>query len=261
VAALLPQQFDLPLSLILLDSLVAGAGYRKEGQDNDTATTHSIMMTTATVSRALRCFSFVIDHYGKDTNVGTRGSSVKEGDADVIFACLGDRSEGGQMTNSRLALRKRRSGANGEEFRFRGRVVEMGLNPQTNKMETSLVIDWGVDQAAAKKPKTEDAWGRSKATNLLRRIIMRLLAECGEQIKPFADGPTVRALKFTLVEAEFYKTYATTGEGEKAKKHAKRMALQRAVENAGDRITTREIEGIDYIWLSQPGVGETLGPA
>src|SRR6516162_3778705 len=89
VEAEFKQRFDLPLSLILIDSLVAGAGYSKEGQDNDTAITHKIMMVAAEASRALSCFVFVIDHYGKDVNVGTRGSSVKEGDADVIFACLG----------------------------------------------------------------------------------------------------------------------------------------------------------------------------
>jgi AAA domain/Primase C terminal 2 (PriCT-2)/Bifunctional DNA primase/polymerase, N-terminal len=135
------ERFDLPLSLILIDSLIAGAGYRKEGQDNDAALTNTIMANMAKVSRALGCFVFVIDHFGKDTNVGTRGSSVKEGDADVIFACLGDRSEAGQVTNSRLALRKRRSGPNGEEFPFRGQVVDMGLNPKTGKTETTLVIN------------------------------------------------------------------------------------------------------------------------
>jgi hypothetical protein len=260
VATRLKQQFDLPLSLILVDSLVAGAGYRKEGQDNDAAVTHAIMTTMAQVSRALGCFAFVIDHYGKDTNVGTRGSSVKEGDADVIFACLGDRSEGGQVSNSRLALRKRRSGANGEEFSFRGRVVEMGLNKKTGKMETTLVLDWGDARQPATASNKND-WGRSKGVKLLRRIIMNLLVDCGEQIKPFADGPLVRALKVKLVEEEFYKAYLTTGETDATKKNAKRMAFQRAIDNAGDKITTRDIGGVDYIWLSQAGPGETAGAA
>jgi len=255
VAAEFNQRFDLPLSLILIDSLVAGAGYSKEGQDNDAAIAHRIMMVAAEVGRALGCFVFVIDHYGKDTNVGTRGSSVKEGDADVIFACLGDRSEGGEVSNSRVALRKRRSGPNGEEFAFQGKVVEMGLNPKTGKMETTLVIEWsdGGDQT---KPKKDD-WGRGKAVRTLRRIIMNLLADCGEQIRPYADGPTVRALKLKLVEDEFYKSYATPADTEEAKKHAKRMAFKRALEQAGDKITTREIGDSDYIWLPQKGPGET----
>jgi AAA domain-containing protein/DNA primase RepB-like protein len=256
VASRLKERFNLPLSLILIDSLIAGAGYRKEGQDNDAALTNTIMANMAKVSRAIGCFTFVIDHFGKDTNVGTRGSSVKEGDADVIFACLGDRSEAGQVANSRLALRKRRSGPNGEEFPFRGAVVEMGVNPKTGKMETTLVIDWE-ETGQARTPKRDD-WGRGKAVKLLRRIIMNQLVDCGEQIKPWADGPLVRALKVKLVETEFHKAYLTTGETDMDKRHAKRMAFQRAVNAAGDKVVTREVGGVDYIWLSQAGPGETV---
>ena len=255
-AAEFNRRFNLPLSLILIDSLIAGAGYRKEGQDNDAALTNTIMANMAKVSRAIGCFTFVIDHFGKDTNVGTRGSSVKEGDADVIFACLGDRSEAGQVTNSRLALRKRRSGPNGEEFPFRGQVVDMGLNPKTGKMETTLVINWE-EAGQARAPKKDD-WGRSKAVKLLRRTIMNLLVDCGEQIRPFADGPLVRALKVRLVETEFHKAYLTTGETEAIKKQAKRMAFRRAIDSTGDKIVTREVGGVDYIWLSQAGPGETV---
>jgi AAA domain-containing protein/bifunctional DNA primase/polymerase-like protein len=257
VASRLKERFDLPLTLILIDSLIAGAGYRKEGQDNDAALTNTIMANMAKVSRAIGCFTFVIDHFGKDTNVGTRGSSVKEGDADVIFACLGDRSEAGQVTNSRLALRKRRSGPNGEEFPFHGVVVEMGLNPKTGKMETTLVVNWE-ETGQARTPKKDD-WGRSKGVKILRRTIMNLLVDCGEQIKPWSDGPAVRALKVKLVESEFHKAYLTTGDTEEAKKHAKRMAFQRAINSTGDKVVTREVGGIDYIWLSQAGPGETGG--
>jgi hypothetical protein len=262
VAADFKQRFNLPLVLILIDSLIAGAGYTKEGQDNDAAIARAVKMMADKVSRVVGCFVFIIDHYGKDTQVGTRGSSVKEVAADVIVACLGDRTDGGSVSNSRVALRKRRSGPNGEEFPFRGKVVEMGKNPKTKKMETTLVIDWGDDgQQPTAKPKWNE-WGRSNAVKLLRRTIMELLVDCGEQIRPFADGPMVRALKLELVAAEFSKRYvAQHGGDEKAKKNAKRMAFNRALDAAGDKITGREIGGIDYIWLSKPGPGEAGGGA
>src|SRR5262249_9363787 len=166
------------------------------------------------------------------------------------------RSEAGQVTNSRLALRKRRSGPNGEGFPFHGVVVEMGLNPKTGKMETTLVVNWeGTGQA--RTPKKDD-WGRSKCVRILGRTIVELLGDCGEQIKPWSDGPAVRALKVKLVESEFHKAYLTTGDTEEAKKHAKRMAFQRAINSTGDKVVTREVGGIDYIWLSQAGPGETV---
>jgi len=237
--------------------LIAGAGYTKEGQDNDAVLAHAVKKIADKVSQALGCFVFIIDHFGKDVSTGTRGSSVKEVDADVIVACLGKRSEAGEITSSSLAIRKRRAGPTGEEFPFKGRIVDMGLNPHTGRMETTLVIDWDHRHTAhPTKPKNE--WGRSKGVKLLRRIIMNLMADCGEQIKPFANGPLVRALKVSLVEAEFLKSYVTVGETEKAKKDAKRKAFQRAVDTAGDNLTTREIGSIDYIWLVNPSPAENV---
>jgi hypothetical protein len=133
----------------------------------------------------------------------------------------------------------------------------MGENPKTKKKETTLVIDWGVEPGQQSAKPKWDEWKGGKSGKLLRRIIMNLLVECGEQIKPFADGPMVRALKIDLVEAEFFKSYRTVGETEKAKKDAKRKAFQRALDKADDKIITREVGGTDYVWLSQKGPGET----
>jgi hypothetical protein len=250
-ATRLKEQFNLPLALIIVDSTVAAAGYRREGQDNDVAMTHAIMMTLKKVGHALGCFAFGIDHYGKDATVGTRGSSVKEGDADVILACLGDKDEAGDVTNLRLALRKRRSGANGEEFPFRKRVVEMGTNKH-GKAETTLVLDFGTDPNAAHgPPKDTDEWGKSKAVRHLRKVLMDLMVDHGADIQPFPDGTTVRALKLELVRTEFCRSYATHADTEKAKKHAKQVAFGRALDAARDKaITTREIHGEEWIWPS-----------
>jgi len=112
------ERFGLPLVLIVIDTIITAAGYKKEGADNDAATTFKIMDTMMKIGREVGCFVFGIDQFGKDANVGTRGSSAKEAAADVILATLGDKSEGGKVSNCRLALRKRRGGPNGEEFPF-----------------------------------------------------------------------------------------------------------------------------------------------
>jgi hypothetical protein len=257
VTAVLERRFKLPLSMIMIDTIADAAGYRREGSDNDAAITQMVMNTLAQIARALGCFVCGIDHYGKDANAGTRGSSAKEARADVVLACLGDRSEAGHISNSRLALRKRRSGPNGEEFRFTARPVDMGAD-QNGRPITTLVLDWQTSDDDAPKPTKAEEWGGGKAIQKLRGIIMSLMADVGEQIRPFADGPVVRALKIKLVEAEFYKTYHTTGTTERNKRNAKRMAFQRAVLEADAKkiIITREIAGEDYVWLNKPGPGE-----
>jgi hypothetical protein len=265
VAARLKAEFNLPLSLIEIDTIVTGADYQREGQDNDVATTHRMMMTMARVARALHCFVFGVDHYGKDASVGTRGSSVKEGDADVILACLADKTEAGKVSNHRLALRKRRNGSNGEEFPFRTQVVEVGTN-KYGKPETTLVISYGEDPNAPPKPARDDDWGKAKPVLHLKKVIMSLMAEHGQDIHPFPDGKPIRALKVELVEAEFLRSYPVSGRGGDNKEQiqdTKRRAFKRGLEDAAIKknvIVTREIHGVDWVWFATKSPDENAGP-
>jgi AAA domain/Bifunctional DNA primase/polymerase, N-terminal len=256
VAIRLREQFDLPLSLILVDTIIAGAGYRRDGQDNDAATTHAIMQTLARLARATGAFVLGLDHYGKDASVGTRGSSAKEGGADLILACLADKNEAGQVSNPRLVIRKRRSGPNGEEFPFQPRVVEVGTN-KFGKPETTLVLDWGTSADQPARPTGgEDDWGKSKPVRHLRKVIMSLMVEHGTEIQPFRDGGPIQALKVELAEAEFLKSYPAARKSDNPKrdpKRSKERAFSRALEDAVDRnvVTTREMHGVEWIWLSR----------
>src|SRR5262245_16209575 len=251
VAAKLKAEFDLPLVLIEIDTLIAAAGFTKEGAENDAAAGQAIMHALMQLARNAHCFVFGVDHFGKDVNVGTRGSSAKEGAADVVLATLGDKAVSGEVTNTRLALRKRRSGANGQEFPFKTRVVDMGVNSRGNP-ETTLVLDWG---STVPPPKTaKEDWGKTKGIKLLRRIIMSMLAGQGISICPWADGQAVRALKLEDVKTEFLKSYYTKGDTEALKTKAKKAAFVRAVQaaslDAKAVIVTRVIDEVEYVWLA-----------
>jgi hypothetical protein len=254
-AAQLKADFDLPLALIAIDTSIAAAGYTKDGADNDTATSHAVMRTLAQVARKAGCFVLGIDHFGKDATVGTRGASVKEGDADVVLALLGEKSISGEVVNTRLALRKRRGGANGQEFPFKPRVVDMGTDKRGMPV-TTLVLDWG---ETTETPGAKDNW-TSKGLSLLKRIVMSLLADCGTDIKPWADGPTVRAINVELVRPEFYKGYFAEGDAE-AKQTARQKAFKRSIHEASNKglIAIREIAGEQMLWLAQPSPKEGHG--
>src|SRR5262249_31765589 len=47
VARKLRADFDLPLVLVVIDTVVVAAGYTKAGADNDTATTNTVLVTMA----------------------------------------------------------------------------------------------------------------------------------------------------------------------------------------------------------------------
>jgi hypothetical protein len=153
IASELKARFGIPLVLIIIDTIIAGAGYTRDGQDNDAAAGQVVMNTLKAVAKRTDTFVFGIDHFGKAVETGTRGTSAKEGSADVVIAMLGDRSVSGEVTNTRLALRKRRGGPNGEEHAFTARKVDMGPD-QFGKPMSTLVLDWDnaqAPQAAAAK--------------------------------------------------------------------------------------------------------------
>ena len=249
-ATQLKTEFDLPLSLIVIDTLMIAAGFSKDGQENDAASSQAVMRTLANLARNAGCFVFGVDHFGKDISTGTRGSSAKEAAADVVLALLGDKDVAGAVGNTRMTIRKRRGGANGQEFPFKPRVVDMGTD-KFGAQVTTLVIDWGATDAAPKAAK--DRWS-AKSLKLLRTTIMRLMVDCGTDIRPWADGPIVRALDAELVKREFYRSYLAEGESEKAKRDARWRAFKRATDDAQGKklIQVREVGGITYIWLVDP---------
>jgi hypothetical protein len=62
------------------------------------------MRVLGQVAKATDSFVCGIDHFGKNIDHGTRGSSTKEASADLILACLGQR----ELTGRVLNLRSRR---------------------------------------------------------------------------------------------------------------------------------------------------------
>jgi hypothetical protein len=246
-AARMKSDFELPLALIIIDTLVDAAGFAKPGDENDAAVNQIIMGRLADLARQTGALVLGIDHFGKAVETGTRGSSAKEGRADVVLALLGEKSVTGKVTNTRLAIRKNRSGPSGREHAFTVRVVDLGANPEPI---TSLVIDWGGEPA---KTKGDDEDGWTKSLTLLRRILMNVLAsDAARNHRPFLDGPVVRAVDIEIVRVEFYKSHPADGDA-KAKQATRRQAFHRAIRLAQQKklIGVWEVEGITLVWLGK----------
>ena len=76
---------------------------------------------------------------------------------------------------------------------------------------------------------------------------MTILADCGRNVRPFPDGPDVRACDIELVRTEFYKQYPADGT-DKQKADARRKAFGRSVKAT---VASREVEGVHLIWLTK----------
>jgi hypothetical protein len=115
--------FKKALVLIIIDTLSASAdftdaNYAAEGQ--------RVMNRLNELSRRTGAFTLAVDHFGKVVETGTRGTSAKEAAADVVLALLADRDIAGNVSHTRLAVRKLRGGATGAEIPFDLRVVDLG---------------------------------------------------------------------------------------------------------------------------------------
>ena len=158
-AARMQGEFGLPLALIVIDTIVAAAGYSKIGEESDAAVGQAIMNVLEQLAQRSGALVLGIDHFGKSAETGTRGTSAKEGAADVVLALLGAKSINGEITNTRLATRKRRSGPSGEEFPYsRG----LGLSWHRSIWQSYHVARdqlgwWGTDNPSPFEPLVEVA--------------------------------------------------------------------------------------------------------
>jgi hypothetical protein len=233
----LQEQFDLPLVLIVIDTLSAAANFKDQ---NDSAEGQFVMNRLEELSKATGAFVLAVDHFGKVADTGTRGTSAKEGAADVVLALLGDREINGTISNTRMALRKLRGGKTGTETPFDLRVVALGIG------ETTCIIEWRAERptepvATGKK----DRWPQS--LRVFRSALTTALVEHGKKMRPFGnEGPELRTVSDNFVRDEFVAAYP----GDTA--DAKRMAFKRALKTARDKslICSREIAGIDHLWLT-----------
>jgi hypothetical protein len=199
------QRFNLPLALIVIDSLMPAAGFRDA---NDASEAQRVMTFLATIAIEADALVVIVDHLGKDVTTGTRNSSVKEDAADAVLALLGDRTLAGVVSNSRLAIRKIRGAATGQEISFQPREITICANAGYDAV-TTLVIDWETSSTArAATPHTKAARRLPKSLIIFKTAFDYALTSYGENVRPFHyDGPEVRAVKREMVRHEFMKTY------------------------------------------------------
>jgi hypothetical protein len=153
------KRFDMPMALILIDTVVATAGFKKSGDENDAVLGAGLLKGgLGEIARQTRTFALGIDHFGKTAETGTRGSSGKEDNADVVLATLGEKTMAGVVTNPRLAVRKTRGGVAGREYPFTTHVVDTGVVDAKLRPIKTLAITWGAERTATvAKP---DRWPR-----------------------------------------------------------------------------------------------------
>ncbi|WP_377828855.1 AAA family ATPase [Bradyrhizobium lupini] len=239
--------FGLPLVMIFIDTIAVAAGYGS-GEENDASTSQQVMSTLASLAKQTSTFVFGIDHFGKVVDTGTRGSSAKEAAADVVLAMLGKKDVTGAVTDTRLAIRKRRDGSSGEEIRCRTVNVDMGVDQYGSNM-SSIVIEWlpGATQSSGK----HDHWRDSRGLRTLREALSTALHDHGVEFLPKGYVAPVRAAPLKQVRGAFKLVYPPPADEEPEKRRkAVGIAFRRTVAaaHAGNLIAAEETTEDVFIW-------------
>lgn len=243
------EAFDLPLALIVIDTVAAGAGFMDE---NSAAEAQRVMNAMEALSHQTGAFVLGVDHFGKAVETGTRGSSAKEAAADVVLAMLANRDEAGTISNTRMAIRKVRGGRCGYEIPYALEVIIVGETYDREPI-TTCIVNWQTDRVSAAAVATiKDRWPTS--LKVFRTAMLNTLAEAdkSKRIRPFGiEGPEVVAVTDKAVRTEFCAAYPADGESDEQRNDAKGKAFKRARKQALDRglIASREFGGIDHLWL------------
>jgi AAA domain len=236
------EKFGVPLVCIIIDTMMASVDFQDA---NSAAETQQVMNGLRGLSQKTGAFVLVIDHFGKNIDVGTKGSSNKEDASDLVLAMLADRDVGGSISNTRMKVRKLRNGRSGVEFPFN--LVEVDLGDG----ETTCAIDWKPERDdTGKKTCGKETW--TKTLRIFRSAMETVVIERCRDLFPYGnDGPKVHAVTLEQVRTEFVASYPADNEDQRARDAVKRSAFNRAMKDARERllICSREIEGVDYLWL------------
>ena len=251
------EKHGVPLVLIIIDTLAAAARFKDE---NAAAEVQQAMDVLNAISRATGALVLAVDHFGKAAETGTRGSSAKEASADAVIACVAERTNSGTISNTRIAVRKLRGGATGAETAFTLSVEPMGVDEDGDPISTCVVAWSPVTIAAPPETAKGDGWPKTTTARLWRACLLAALNQYGSQQVPFPDHPAVRAASLENVRAEFDLRSPLDRSLDRAKEMDKRRkAFRRGMEavRAKEKIEIREINGVDWVWLTDQALVES----
>ena len=232
----------VPLVLIVIDTMAAVAGWKDE---NDNAQAAEVMGKLRQLSEAAGAVVMVVDHFGKNDTIGTRGASAKEAAADAVLAILGDRAPSGGVNNLRLAIRKQRGGPSGEEFPFAAKIVDMGTDDHGFPV-TSRVIDWDVAASPSAPRKKPPSRGRAA----LEQAIASAFAEPTDTVT--VDGQTHSAVERQRLLDEFTKVYGSADISRTAVTQAFRDALGKELKSGA--LKSQVMGGRELLWIDGRGL-------
>jgi hypothetical protein len=222
------------LALIIVDTVAAAAAFDRE---DDAAQAQTVMGALGSLSAESGAFVLGVDHFGKDIETGTRGSSAKEAYAETVLALVGKREVTGRIADLRMGVRKVRDGDQGRIIPFRLEVIDCGVDEDGDQI-TTCVVHWEPNR------QVNAAGGRPRNHSMMISALSR-----ANKMTISHEGHLVLASRVDHVRDEFKSllresqaTDLTDNAIKKRWQHARASALEDRV------VRSVTFEGHDYLW-------------
>ncbi len=180
-------EFGLPLALIIIDTMIKSAGYKKS--ENDSVEINNMILVMENISIRTRCFVLALDHMGKDEEKGARGSSDKLSSVDVYIELKSNGNGGATRTFHAIKV-KGEKGDDQITFEIVGTVIEGD--------QKTAYVRWG------EWNKSDDAIkSLNENAKLLLKCIRDVIIRSGKTRTLFHSMPDMRCVQKVDIHNEF----------------------------------------------------------
>jgi hypothetical protein len=230
------QELAAPLRLIVIDTL----SQVLHGAEENGSGMMALIGNANALAQRFKCAVVIIHHSGKNVENGSRGHSSLPAAADVVWSVKKDEAQGISV----VTVEKAKDEIGGLAFNVKLKRVVLAEDEEGDEI-SSLVVE-SITEAEGAKPKK--ATGKPKpppSANLLMACVSEALGAKGRDMRPFADGPLLRAVSEACVRDVYYKRVADK------EPNTIRTAFWRGIKNALDRqdLVASEVGGERFIWL------------
>jgi hypothetical protein len=182
-------EFGVPLVLIVIDTMIKSAGYKKS--ENDAVEVNNMIQVMENVAIRTKCFVLALDHMGKNEELGARGSSDKPSSFDVYIEL---KSNSGASRTLHAVKVKGEKGDDQVEFEIIGTTLEDG--------QKTGHVRWGEWNRLGDAAKSLNGNAR-----LLFACLRDVIARDGELRELFRSEPAKRCVQVIQVFYEFSKRH------------------------------------------------------
>jgi hypothetical protein len=240
------EKHGVDLVMIIIDTIAAAAAFQDEDKS---AQGQAVSNALKDLSAKSGAFVLGVDHFGKDPDKGTRGTSAKEGSADNVLALVGKRAVTGKVTDLCMGVRKVREGDSGREIPFRLEVINCGVDEDGDQI-TTCVVHWEPDRQQARAD--QDHWRDGNGMIALRTALTTAISNHGRDFHPRNHEAPVRAAPLERVREGFKLAYPPPPDDDPRKRgRAVAAAFRRAFEAARDvhaLIRSEEVGAEFWVW-------------